>query len=195
MRRVFAIASFLIMMTLCADRASAQGIIIKGGLNTSHYASEQIGDNMAWTAGIAYQTYSRAGFSLQPELIYKVNGASLDDAVMLRMNYLELPVNIQWGIDLLIAKPFLFVSPFVGCNLSNLITPDGYVTRETLDKAISTLDYGVGAGIGLNFWRLQLTAKYNWMLGNVADWGCISPDLSGLDINMATFELSLGIKL
>ena len=35
------------------------------------------------------------------------------------MNYVEVPVNIQWGPDLLIARPFVFASPFIGYNLKN----------------------------------------------------------------------------
>ena len=110
------------------------------------------------------------------------------------MNYLELPVNVQWGIDLLVAKPYLLVAPFIGCNLGNAISPEGYVSRETLSNAVRLLDYGIGAGVGIDFWYLQLTAKYNWMFGPVADWSVFVDNLAGLRINMATFEVALAIK-
>ena len=148
----------------------------------------------AWMTGIGYQTYSWNGFALQPELIYRVNGAKFEDAASLRMNYLELPVNVQWGIDLLVAKPYVFVAPFIGCNLANAITPEGYVSKETLSNAVRLLDYGVGAGLGIDFWYLQLTAKYNWMFGPVADWSAFMDRLAGIRFNMATFEVALAIK-
>ena len=182
------------LLCMTGTAASAEGFVVKGGFNYSHFDPHDIGNYSAWMAGIGYQTYSWNGFALQPELIYRVNGAKFEDAASLRMNYLELPVNVQWGIDLLVAKPYLFVAPFIGCNLANAITPEGYVSAETIRNAVRMLDYGVGAGIGIDFWYLQLTAKYNWMFGPVADWGAFMDRLSGIRFNMATFEVALAIK-
>lgn len=195
MKRLLAIAALSAVISIFAGNASAQGTVIKGGFNYSRFTPEVPGGYNGWYAGIAYQTYSRAGFSFQPELIYRVNGASLSDASTLRMNYIEIPFNIQWGVDLLVAKPFIFASPFVGYNLSSLISTDGSLADISVRDAVSDINYGVGAGFGINVWKLQLSAKYNWQFGKVADWGRISPDLSDLDINMATFELSVGFKL
>ena len=185
-----------IVAVLCmtGTAASAEGFVVKGGFNYSHFDPHDIGNYSAWMAGIGYQTYSWNGFALQPELIYRVNGAKFEDAASLRMNYLELPVNVQWGIDLLVAKPYIFVAPFIGCNLANAITPEGYVSAETIRNAVRMLDYGVGAGLGIDFWYLQLTAKYNWMFGPVADWSAFMDRLSGIRFNMATFEVALAIK-
>lgn len=190
MKRLFAAAAAL-LLTLCA---SAQGFIVKGGLNFSHFDPDNISNYNAWTAGIGWQTYSRGGFSIQPELIYRVNGATFKDAAELAMNYLELPVNVQWGIDLLVAKPFIFVAPFVGYNLSNAITPDNFIDLNSMNNAVDDFDYGIGAGVGLNVWKLQLSAKCNWMFGHVANWGAFVESLRDLDINMATCELSVGFK-
>ena len=182
------------LLCMTGTAASAEGFVVKGGFNYSHFDPHDIGNYSAWMAGIGYQTYSWNGFALQPELIYRVNGAKFEDAASLRMNYLELPVNVQWGIDLLVAKPYLFVAPFIGCNLANAITPEGYVSAETIRNAVRLLDYGVGAGLGIDFWYLQLTAKYNWMFGPVADWSAFMDRLSGIRFNMATFEVALAIK-
>ena len=185
-----------VVAVLCftGTAAQAEGFLVKGGFNYSNFNPDDIGNYSAWFAGIGYQTYSWNGFALQPELIYRVNGAKFSDAASLRMNYLELPVNVQWGIDLLVAKPYLFVAPFIGCNLANAITPEGYVSNETLRTAVNRIDYGFGAGFGIDIWYLQLTAKYNWMFGPVANWSAFMDSLSGIRINMATFEVSLGLK-
>lgn len=182
------------LLCMTGTAASAEGFVVKGGFNYSHFDPHDIGNYSAWMTGIGYQTYSWNGFALQPELIYRVNGAKFEDAASLRMNYLELPVNVQWGIDLLVAKPYVFVAPFIGCNLANAITPEGYVSKETLSNAVRLLDYGVGAGFGIDFWYLQLTAKYNWMFGPVADWSAFMDRLAGIRFNMATFEVALAIK-
>ncbi|MBO4572097.1 MAG: PorT family protein [Bacteroidales bacterium] len=185
-----------IVAVLCfsSTAAKAEGFLIKGGFNYSHFDPENIGAYNAWFAGVGYQTYGWNGFALQPELVYRVNGAKFEDAATLRMNYLELPVNIQWGIDLLVAKPYIFVAPFVGCNLGNVVTPEGHFSDATIRNAVRLLDYGCGAGFGIDFWYLQLTAKYNWMFGPVADWGAFVDSLAGVKINMATFEVALAIK-
>lgn len=190
MKRLFAAAAAL-LLTLCA---SAQGFIVKGGLNYSHFDPSNLGAYNAWTAGIGWQSYSRGGFSIQPELIYRVNGACFSDAASIQMNYIEVPVNIQWGIDLLVAKPFIFVAPFFGYNLSNIATPVSFIDQTRMDNAVDDIDYGVGAGFGINVWKLQLCAKYNWMFGPVADWSTFVSDLRGIDISMASLELSVGIK-
>ena len=185
-----------IVAVLCfsSTASTAEGFLIKGGFNYTHFDPNDIGAYNAWFAGLGYQTYSWNGFALQPELVYRVNGAKFGDAASLRMNYLELPVNIQWGIDLLVAKPYLFVSPFLGCNLANAISPEGYVSKETIREAVRLMDYGFGAGVGIDFWYLQLTAKYNWMFGPVADWSAFMENLAGMNINVATFEVALAIK-
>lgn len=192
MKRLAASIIAVLMTSVCTF---AEGTFLRGGLNYSHFDPNDLCGYNGWYAGIGYQTYSRAGFSLQPELIFKVNGASFDDASSLRMNYIELPVNVQWGIDLLIAKPFLFVSPFLGYNFNNLATPADRWDSMTLNEAISDIDCGIGAGVGLNVWQLQFAAKYNWLFGKVVDWGMLKPSLADLQFQMATFEISIGFRL
>lgn len=195
MRRFAAtLVSIVALLCLTDTAAKAEGFVIKGGFNYSDFNHDDIGGYNAWFAGLGYQTFGWNGFSLQPELIYRVNGARFGDALSLRMNYIELPVNVQWGIDLLILKPYIFIAPFAGYNISSMMDPDGYLSRETLRSSVRRFDYGFGAGFGIDFWHLQLTAKYNWMFGPVADWSAFLSHLAAIKINMATFEVALGIK-
>ena len=32
------------------------------------------------------------------------------------------------------------------------------------------LNYGIGVGAGIDIWRLQISGRYNWDLGKVADY-------------------------
>lgn len=145
MKRLF---SILIVLSALCTGAQAQGFIVKGGASID-------GRYDGWLAGIGYQTFSKDGFSVQPELIYKsVTNLKVIPESSTR-TYLDLPVNLQYGVDLLVAKPFLIVSPFVGYRLS------GYEQDND-----TRLDYGCGTGLGINFWYLQLDAKYNWSFSN-----------------------------
>ena len=79
-------------------------------------------------------------------------------------SFIELPVNVQWGVDLLMLRPFVFASPYVGFNIGNKIS--GISGTFNNNKVTG----GVGLGLGLEISKLQITAKYNWDFGGVASW-------------------------
>ena len=80
----------------------------------------------------------------------------------IEMDYLTLPINIQLGLDLLILRPFIVVSPYI----SYALQKGGDLTNQDWDD-INRFNYGVGAGVGLDIWKLQIMGKYNWGLGKL----------------------------
>ena len=80
------------------------------------------------------------------------------------MHYLQLPVNIQWGIDLVLFRPFLMVSPF----LSYQISKESNIKDLAWDT--EKLGYGIGLGAGLDIWKFQVSGKYNWDLGKASEF-------------------------
>ena len=105
------------------------------------------------------------GFSIQPSLIYQVKGAKTEVLTIdseIKVGYLELPVSFQWGPDLLLFRPFVDVSPFVGygLNTSNWSELTGEV-KNAWDYG-NRWEYGIGLGGGLEIWKLQVVARYNW---------------------------------
>ena len=119
--------SLLLVSLLCVGvlNAGAQGIIIKGGYNYSNVdinKSTTVSDikkgKSGWQIGVGYQSESSHGFSIQPEIVYKVSGYKFSDVQNLNLGYVEVPVNVQWGPDLLIARPFIFAGPYVGQKVS-----------------------------------------------------------------------------
>lgn len=191
-----------ILITLVAamaltTSAFAEGFIIKGGLTYGNLMSKGLVEDLktvgmdiksftGWHAGIGYQTGSIAGLSFQPELQYNLRGMSTDgiaNKVNYKYHYLELPVNIQWGIDLIVARPFLLVSPYVGCCLDGTGMP-------TDTNFSDRLEYGFGAGAGIELWILQITARYNWNFGHLPNVGDFWKKVIGKKTNGA-FELSV----
>ena len=79
------------------------------------------------------------------------------------------------GFDLLLFRPFLDVSPFVGYALNNEFTASSPAAeRLSLDYAnqwdgINRLEYGLGLGGGLEIWKLQVVCRYNWNFGQLFD--------------------------
>ena len=179
--------------------ANAQSIIVKAGYNYSNLTvdkSTTVSDlktgRSGWQVGVGYQSESVMGFSFQPELIDKVKGLKLEDAKNLNLGYVEVPFNVQWGPDLLIARPFIFAGPYVGVKVSNQFRGSSWTDtdRETVINGLKKAEWGLGIGLGVNFLRLQVTGKYNWNFGPVAD----AKEVPALGNSPRTFELSLGLK-
>ncbi|MFA5325658.1 MAG: porin family protein, partial [Bacteroidales bacterium] len=134
-----------------------------------------------------------------PELLYNVSGSKIGENIDWVQGYLQLPVNIQWGIDLMICKPYIQVSPFVGYCLSNTLSVTGVSADTNLFDYISDnldrFDYGVGIGAGLELWKLQVSAKYIWNFGNVTDWNEFENNLGNITTdNAGAVEVSIAIK-
>lgn len=180
-------------------QASAQGFIIKGGYNYNNVTIEkgttakdlQAGKS-GWQLGVGYQTHSTLGFSFQPELIYKVTGYKISDIKDMNLGYVEVPLNVQWGPNLLVARPFVFAGPYVGVKVSNQFRGSDWSETdvETVRKGLNTAEWGLGAGVGLNLFKLQLTAKYNWNFGAIAE----TKEIPVLNESPRTFEISLGLR-
>lgn len=192
MKKVYSILAAA-MLVLSTVSASAQGgVIIKGGLtygNITPTNLESLSGYLkdfnfksftGWHVGAGYQTDAVLGFSFQPELVFNVKGTKVagDENMRWRMSYLELPVNIQWGIDLMVAKPFIFASPYVGYCVSNKVLVNdkssivASVITDELAQNAKRFEYGVGVGLGCNIARFQITAKYSWNFGAISssDW-------------------------
>lgn len=141
--------------------------------------------------GVAAQLPLSLGISLQPTLSWTMKGASLDQytttgevknvtsTLNANVGYLELGAQVQYGLDLLLFKPYLMVEPFVGYALSvkeTLSELNGSNVMEIKDNvrqfgnsALPRLEYGLGIGAGIEFWQMQLSFKYFWNFGNLYD--------------------------
>ena len=50
---------------------------------------------------------------------------------------------------------------------------------------VNRWEYGIGTGIGVDIWKFQVIARYNWNLGNLYDvkgWDEIKDHLGNLDV-------------
>lgn len=122
-------------------------------------------------AGLTYRAKLPHGFSIQPSLIYQVKGAKTSLAGIdadATIGYIELPVSFQWGPDLILFRPFLDVTPFVGYGVNNRFWSQLTGDVTNLWDGLTHWEYGVGTGIGLDIWKFQLIARYNWNLGSIS---------------------------
>ena len=112
------------------------------------------------------------GVAVQPELIYTQTKGTVELASALAqplksdvtVDYLQLPVSLQWGLDLVLLRPFIQVVPYIGyCINENASVKDLKIKADNFN-------YGIGIGAGLDLWKLQVSGRYCWDLGNMADY-------------------------
>ncbi len=190
-------------MLLCgaAYTANAQSrFVVKAGLDFSKMDDIKLDNvNQSWNsqtgfhAGVGFQyKIPVIGLSFQPEVLYsqkrteffrEVSSDSYNwDYVT---NNVEVPINVQWGIDILFLRPFVFAAPYLSYAVSVL----GHgPTQDNWDDS-RRFDYGLGLGAGLEIWKLQITGKYNWGFGKPFD-GIDTADWRIEDSNRKGFQLS-----
>ncbi|MCM1503197.1 MAG: PorT family protein [Bacteroidales bacterium] len=183
MKRIFVLVFSAALLIAGAAESVAQsryGII--GGMTFSNSKEFSRSTMTQYHAGLTYRLDLPLGFSVQPSLIYNVKGAKMTgvptgdsanlqnkDRFDISMGYLELPVSLQWGPDLLIFRPFLDVTPYIGYAMNNKLVKTGSsdLTSRNSWNAINRFEYGLGLGIGLDIWRFQVIGRYNWNFGSI----------------------------
>ena len=179
MKKILMAAAMLVAGLITAGTASARGFGVTGGINFNSVTVKdlQMDTKAGFNLGVTYLLDLPLGLSVQPSLVYSQN--SLDYSTlesleaMQKVGSVKLPVSVQWGPDLIIARPFIDVTPYVGYTLSNKLEGGlkGVVSGET--SLENTFEYGVGLGAGVNIWKLQAIVRYNWnfgLLGELEDF-------------------------
>ena len=206
MKRIFlVIITFLVLASVQAAAQVRFGVT--GGLGWSQYKVSEIVDQKTpagWNAGVTLAFDLPLGFSLQPTLCYHQKNALITDNVGQRMDYVELPVSLQWGPDLLIFRPFLDATPYIGYALSNETYATVNLPGGSMSAGIDSwggkqrLEYGLGLGGGIDVWRLQIVARYNWNFGNLYEvdgWNDIKEHFGGLNAESSNFGgVTLGVS-
>ena len=168
------------MMLTLALGASAKGIGVVAGFGASslNITDFNVKSANCYNIGVAANCPLGLGFALQPELLFNmkaanvpqvksavtssVTSASTSELVdVAKLGYLEVPVQVQWGLNLLVVRPYVFAEPFVGCAVSGLLEDQQITFNSVADR----LEYGFGLGAGIDiFNKIQVSAKYFWNL-------------------------------
>jgi hypothetical protein len=141
--------------------------------------------------------------AIQPELLYSSKGSKLkyDNIIQgkgeyrFNMNYLELPVMGVFHIgDVFNVQVGPYISYLTSANIKNMdedLTIQG--VTDLKEDNFNRLDYGVAAGVGLDFNGFVVGARYNYGLKEVGKSG----NLSGVLLNdsknsVATIYIGFG---
>lgn len=170
MKKLF-FAALALVLSL---NANAQFGIVGGVTSTTGNIKEfsrNVKNMTQYHVGLAYKI-PIGSFAIQPAIEYNVKGAKLGDVTGLgdlnfKTGYVEVPVQVQFGFDLEVVRPYVFAEPFVGYAVNNKITWEG-ITETGWDNVKQRFEYGVGLGLGVDIVKhLQLSVRYFWNMGSI----------------------------
>ena len=183
------ILTLLVAVLATASVAHAQFGII-GGFTSSKTSidTKNISENFKgvslFHAGIAYKVKLPLGFAIQPALTYEMKGANLEQvksineglsSLSTKAGYIQLGAGIQWGVDLLVARPFLLVQPFFGYQVTgseklNVLNASGEEYNNFFKTAKNKLEYGFELGGGVEVVKhIQVSVVWFKNLGYLYD--------------------------
>ena len=152
---------------------------IKGGLNVSNLYGDDVNDENA-RYGVNFVFYgqilSSDVFAIQPELLFSTKGSKVDydgllgdQTIKYNLSYLDLPVLAVFKLG---ESAEIHVGPYVSYLLGANVSTDGDwgSGNEEIDRdQLKSFDYGLSGGFGLNFGAIQIGARYNYGLAEIAD--------------------------
>jgi hypothetical protein len=150
---------------------------IKGGLNASNLYIDNVNDQNArlgFNVGLYGQILSSDAFALQLELLYSTKGSkaqyggTVNQEIKYNLNYLDLPVLAVFKIGEVVE---IHAGGYASYLLNADVTYSGLVNG--VDKInsdnLKSFDYGLSGGLGINFGSVQVGARYNYGLVEIAN--------------------------
>lgn len=148
----------VILFVMAGAVASAQVKFgVKAGFTSSNASLKEINTKAvnAYHAGLAVQLDLLAGFAVQSGVLYQVKGVSLEDdntnplvtlprIVDKKYRFVEVPVQLQWGLDLIFVRPYVLGEYYWGYSLNE-------------DNA---KEHGFAYGFGIDVMKMQFSAKF-----------------------------------
>ena len=133
--------------------------------------------------GVAYKM-DLGLIKIQPAIIYNVKGSKVGNIINkategavtagdfeYKTGSIEVPVQLQAGLDLGIVRAYGILEPFVGYQITNTAqTTGGTKIDVKWSEVKNKLEYGVGLGAGVELIEhVQVAVRYFWNLGNASN--------------------------
>lgn len=151
---------------------------IKGGLNISNLYLDNVNDQNArigFHIGVFGQLFSSETFALQPELLYSTKGSTaqyggaINQEISYNLNYLDMPVLAVFKLG---GVAEIQIGGYASYLLNANISYKGDIANgsDPIDKDnLKSFDYGISGGLGANFGKAQVGARYNFGLVQLAN--------------------------
>jgi hypothetical protein len=202
MKKIIIIALALFV----AHEASAQSKFkfgVKGGWDFENFdiggsVGEQLKkeNSTSWNLGAVAQIGLGGSFYIQPEILYSSQKIEMsypvyryDSAFPIhvydpntKISYFQVPVNLLYKFDMPAITPFVSGGVYFGYAVN--------ISGHDIGKGnIKKTDWGVSLGAGVEFWKLQVTAKYNWALQDISDASGLTWKNNKFNVSVAFFIL------
>ena len=150
---------------------------IKGGTSFANVNGSDVNGDPSTRTGILVGAYAGLSFgdvpvTIQPEINYIQKGFKSDNSgvtVTTKLNYIEVPILAKYSIDATESvKPHVIAGPYLGINITSKQAAGGQ--SQNLQN-ISTTDFGIAAGAGVNVSGIDITARYDLGLSQLPDSG------------------------
>jgi hypothetical protein len=151
---------------------------IKGGLNASNLIHDEINDKdarLGFHVGVYGQLFANQGFAIQPEVNYSTKGNKvitefdiIDQETKFNLSYIDVPVLAVFKLG---KAAEIHLGPYWSYLVGASIDSEGDLLNdfENLDRDnFTTWDYGLVGGVGFNFQNIQIGARYNYGLKEIA---------------------------
>lgn len=185
LKRIFmAVAAIGATLSISLDAAAGNWEKARAGIALGFTSSSSNAKNVdansigRYHFGLTAELPIAYGFAVQPAVYYQTKGTRLSEVgpenfkLDAKAAYLEVPVQIQWGPDLVAFRPYVFAEPFVGYGLfakakrsENGASP--MKTTSFKGAGMARWEYGLGLGAGIDIWRIQFSVKYFWNFGSL----------------------------
>jgi hypothetical protein len=171
-------AGLISVFTLQAQAQNKAVAGIKGGFNFSNLYVNDVNDENArvgFHAGVYGQLFASDAFAIQPEVNYSTKGTRvvrtfsiIDQETKFNLNYIDIPVLAVFKLG---RAAEIHAGPYWSYLLGANIDQTGDLSNDftTVDrKNFDNWDYGLVGGIGFNMGGIQLGARYNYGLNEIA---------------------------
>jgi hypothetical protein len=163
---------------------------LKGGVNFATFSGkdvENVDSKTAFHVGVLAEIPLLDKFSLQPELLYSVQGIKEnDDIAEFKLNYLQLPLIGKYYVT---DEFSLEAGPQVGFLLSAKAKVEGEGEGDIKDDMNKT-DFGLNFGLGYTLGnRLNVNARYNFGLSKIYNKDTFLSDIKAYN---SVIQVSVG---
>jgi hypothetical protein len=213
MKKVISSFTVIVLILLVFQSSAQVKFGVKAGLNLANMTakdndqiySKDYKSKAGYHFGVTAEFAVNEKFSIEPALLFSTKGFKLEDTysghsykVTANLNYLEIPINALYKMDLGGTKLFVSAGPYLGYALSGKAktTSSGSPDEETTikigsgtDKDIKAIDFGLNIGAGVEFGAITLGLQYGLGLANLTN----STTASEKETNKV-FGISVGYK-
>ena len=169
MKKIIFTAILAVFVSVGANAQFKFGV--KGGWNfenfdiSSNIAEQLKKDNFtSWDLGVVAQFPLSGTLYVQPEVLYssqkiELIGTELENSTS-KISYFQVPVNLLYKCDLTVISIFASGGAYFGYA----------VERNSFSvNSLQKTDWGLSFGVGAEFMKFQVNARYNWALQNISE--------------------------